>query len=86
MDKKLIGDYSWIIRGSQRRIIIKVLDKPKTPTLIKEETQIKVSNISDVLRLMEKKGIVTCINPKEKLGRLYQLTEKGKALIKFIDS
>ncbi len=82
MDKDLILSYGWILRGSQRRQIIKVLDKPKTPTLIKEETKIKVSNVSDVLRAMEKKGLAICLNPQEKMGRLYQLTTKGERIKK----
>ena len=84
MNKRLLIDYSWIIRGRQRRAILKNLDKPKTPTIIKEETGIKVSNVSDVLRAMERKHIVKCLNPKEKLGRLYDLTPLGKGLRKEI--
>ncbi|MBI2668709.1 winged helix-turn-helix transcriptional regulator [Candidatus Woesearchaeota archaeon] len=78
MDKELINDYSWILRGKQRRTILKFLNAPKTPTLIMEETKIKVSNVSDVLRAMENYGLAKCLNPKEKQGRLYQLTKKGK--------
>lgn len=82
MEKELVNLYGWVLRGSQRRLIIKHLDKLKTPTLLKEETAIKVSNVSDVLRAMEKKGLVKCLNPKEKLGRLYQLTKKGEKIRK----
>ena len=82
MNKSLLKDYSWILRGKQRRAIIKILDKPKTPTLIKEETKIKVSNVSDVLREMQKRNIVKCLNPKDKLGRLYELTSNGYKLRK----
>ena len=77
MEKADIGLYSWILRGSQRRKVLKVLDKPKTPTIVQEETQIKVSNVSDVLREMEDKGLTKCLNPKDKKGRLYTLTKKG---------
>ena len=82
MEKKLIKLYAWVLRGSQRRKIFKCLDKPKTPTLIKEETGIKVSNVSDILRLMEKSGLAKCLNPKDKLGRLYQLTNEGNKIRK----
>lgn len=85
MKLSIIKDYGWILRGKQRRIILKVLDKPKTPTIIKEETKIKVSNVSDVLRAMKKRRIVKCLNPKDKLGRLYELTSKGKSLLKDLE-
>jgi len=77
----IVKDYGWILRGKQRRVILKTLDKPKTPTLIKEETKIKVSNVSDVLRAMKKRKIVRCLNPRDKIGRLYELTSKGKSLL-----
>ncbi len=72
-------DYSWIIRGSQKRKIIKALNKenPKIPSQIKKETEISLNNVSDVLREFRKKKIVRCLNPKEKTGRLYELTPKG---------
>ena len=82
MDKRLISDYAWILRGSQRRKIINVLDRAKTPTQIKEEIKVKVSNISDILRDMCKRRMAHCLNPEEKLGRLYELTKKGHAIRK----
>ena len=72
-------DYSWIVRGKQRKKIIKVMDKnkPKIPTQIKEQTKLSLNNVSDILREFKKKRIVKCLNPKEKTGRLYELTSKG---------
>ena len=81
MKKDIFELYTWVYRGKQRRAIILVLDKPKTPTKIKEETKIKVTNVSDVLRAMEKKGLVKCLNPKDKLGRFYDLTKVGKEVV-----
>ncbi len=70
-------DYSWIVRGKQRKKIIRVLNKPKIPTQIKEETKLSLNNVSDVLREFGKKKIARCLNSKEKTGRLYKLTPKG---------
>ena len=71
------NDYPWVLRGKQRKKIIKVLDKPRIPTQIKEETKLGLNNVSDVLRSFQKKKIARCLNPKEKTGRLYKLTPKG---------
>ena len=70
-------DYDWVIKGKQRRKVIKVLKKPKIPTQIKEETKLSLNNVSDTLRAFRKKRIVKCINPKAKTGRVYKLTPKG---------
>ena len=70
-------EYPWVVRGKQRKKIIKVLNKPKIPTEVKKETGLSLNNVSDVLRSFEKKKLAKCLNPKEKTGRLYKLTPKG---------
>jgi predicted transcriptional regulator len=78
-------DYYWIIRGKQRKKIIKVMGKTKIPTEIKEETKISLNNVSDVLREFKKKKIVKVLNPQEKTGRLYKLTLKGMRIKEMIE-
>jgi len=39
-------DYSWVVRGKQRKKIIKVMNKPKIPTEIKENTKLSLNNTS----------------------------------------
>ena len=78
-------DYYWVVRGKQRKKIIKAMDKTKIPTEIKEETKLSLNNVSDVLREFKKKKIVRVLNPKEKTGRLYKLTPKGMRIKEMID-
>jgi predicted transcriptional regulator len=75
-------DYSWILKGKQRKKILKVMDKPLIPTQIKEKTDLSLNNVSDILREFRKRKLAECINPKEKTGRLYELTDKGKKIKK----
>lgn len=80
---------SWILRGSQRRVIFKLLEGNKIPAQIYAEAikinpKITRNSVSDVLREFKKKGLVKCINPAEKKGRIYQLTKKGKEIRKKI--
>jgi DNA-binding MarR family transcriptional regulator len=72
--------YSWIIRGNQRRKVIKALGKPRIPTEIKSEAKMSITNVSKVLRDFEGKGLVKCLTPRNKTGKLYSLTEKGKVM------
>lgn len=80
MDKKEIELYSWIIRGSQRTRILKIFEGQKTPTQIKKITGLGLNNVSDNLRLFVKQKIAKCLNEKEKLGRIYTLTEVGEKI------
>ncbi len=70
-------DYIWVIRGKQRKKVIKSLTRPKIPSQIRGDTKLSLNNVSDVLRAFQKKKIAHCLNPKEKTGRLYELTPKG---------
>jgi len=78
-------DYSWVIRGKQKKKIIKVMNKPKIPTQIKEETHLSLNNVSDVLREFRKKKLAKCLNPNDKTGRLYKLTPKGMKIKEMIE-
>jgi len=81
MKKELLKDYSWVISGSQRIKIIKSMNKMKTPKEISTGTGIKFSNVSECLNNLVKRKLVKCLNPKNHLGRLYELTEKGKKIL-----
>ena len=80
MKKEEVKLYSWVVRGKQRRKIIKVMDKPLMPSQIKRLTNLSLNNVSDILRLFVKKRIARCLNEKAKTGRFYVLTKKGKEL------
>ena len=75
--EKEIDDYSWVIRGSQKKKVMKSLKKAKIPTQIKDETKLSLNNVSDVLREFRKRKLVKCLNPDQRTGRLYELTLKG---------
>ena len=78
-------DYYWVVRGKQRKKVMKIMGKTKIPTEIKEETKLSLNNVSDVLREFKKKKIVKCLNPKEKTGRLYKLTPKGMRIREMLE-
>ena len=80
MKKYDISAYSWVIRGSQRIQMIKVMHDYITPTKVKKLTGLSLNNVSDNLRLFVKKNLAKCLNERENLGRIYVLTEKGKRI------
>ena len=74
--------YSWIVRGSQRIITIKVMEGKQRPSDItrlakKNNPKITLNTTSDTLREFVKMKIAKCLNEKAKTGRLYILTEQG---------
>lgn len=85
MKKDELSIISWILRGSQRRVIFEILNKNKIPAQIYSEavkinSKITRNSVSDILREFKRKGLVKCINPYEKKGRIYQLTTLGNEI------
>lgn len=78
------NDISFIIRSKHRKKILNLLDKPQTPTKIREKTKLHFNSVSRILVELEKKGLVMCLNPTQKLIRFYQITKKGKNLLEKI--
>ena len=57
----------------------------KMPSEVGEHLNIRTSHASNVLSALRKQGLVTCINPKVKKGRLYQNTDLAKELLEYLD-
>ncbi|MFQ5647948.1 MAG: archaellum operon transcriptional activator EarA family protein [Candidatus Aenigmatarchaeota archaeon] len=73
--------YSFVVRSEQRKKVILSLKEPKTPTQIAKDVKLSTSHVSRSLADFLKKGIVSCLTPKEKIGRVYELTPEGKKIL-----
>lgn len=79
-------DYSFVVRGSQRRKILCLMDSPKTPTQLKRESKLALTNVSRTLVAFDGKGLAKCLTPKQKVGRLYALTKRGHKVKGLLES
>lgn len=70
----------FIIRSNYRKKVFLMIENPIRPSEIAKRLNIRLTHITRELREMKKRKIVECINPKERIGRLYQLTKDGKRL------
>ena len=77
---------SYVVRGKVRLSVLSVLSKPMTPTKIADLLKNHRSTVSRSLIDMEKKGLVKCLTPKEKTGRLYTITKNGKSILEKVGS
>lgn len=80
-DKISWDDVSFIVRGKHRRVILNLLNKPKTPTQIKKESNLHFNTVSRILVELSKNGFVKCLTPQQKLARFYHITSKGKKVL-----
>ena len=72
---------AFLDRSKHRRTILELLEVPKTPTRIKEETGLHFNTISRAILELEKKDLIKCLNPLQKLSRFYQIKSKGKDIL-----
>lgn len=84
MENEIAKICAWLMSGSRRLKIFKTLETPKIPKFIQQETKLPFSNVSEGLTILMNKNLVECINPEDKVGRMYKLTELGEKVMEEI--
>ena len=79
--------YAWLKRGSRRKDVLLLLsnsDIPLTTNEIKNKLKISLSQSSLTLKELLKKELIDCLNPYDKIGKLYKINDKGEVIIKIL--
>lgn len=79
--------YAWVKRGSRRKEILQLISKsrqPLTANEIKNNLKISLSQISLVIKDLSEKQLITCLNPEDKIGKIYTISEKGEGILREI--
>jgi DNA-binding MarR family transcriptional regulator len=76
---------SFVGRGKARRLVLKALHKPNSPTNLAKQLVMDRSTISRVMIELTEKGLVECLTPEEHTGRYYRITETGKKVIAIVE-
>lgn len=71
----------FVIASKTRKAVLEKLETPRTPTYLAKSLSVNLANISRTLAELEGKGIAVCLNPRQKVGKIYSLTKKGKVLL-----
>lgn len=84
MNKEVIKGVSLLRTSNYKGKVLENLFNNKflTPSEIAKLTKIRLNHISNVLKKLKDSKLIICLNEKEKRGRLYQITELGKKVIK----
>ena len=76
--------YAWLKRGNRRREILKVIagsNSPLTVNEIKTKVKIAMAQASFTVKELSDKKMVECLNPNDKIGRLYKINKNGRDLL-----
>ena len=84
MEKQLIKGVSLIKNSEYRKKILMSLSDVNylTPSEIAEKTKIRLNHVSNFLKDLKDNNLIICLNDEDKRGRLYQITDLGKRVIK----
>jgi predicted transcriptional regulator len=78
MAKDEWNNYGFVLASEYRKVVIKALaEKPKTPKQIADETKYNLSHVSRSIRQLEDRGLIKCLTPNRRKGKLYGLTDNG---------
>ncbi|WP_458404228.1 transcriptional regulator [Methanobrevibacter sp.] len=82
MDEEFV---KYVNRSSYRVKVLRSLkERPKMPSQIAVDCNILQNHISKVLSLLSELGLIVCINPEIKKGRIYRLSEDGEEILKYL--
>ncbi|MGD6810411.1 MAG: hypothetical protein ACQCN3_11995 [Candidatus Bathyarchaeia archaeon] len=80
--------YAWLKRGKRRQITLEVFRKSAVPLSVNDihqRTKVALPQASATISELDEKNLIECLNPQDKIGKLYQITPEGKELIEGID-
>lgn len=83
--KTFWNSYSFILRGERRKKVLFCLSFPKIPKQIAQECKMSLSNVNAAIQDLKKNNLIYCLNPSQKIGRVYTLTNKGKKSIDYLN-
>ena len=78
------NEVSYIVASKTRKSIMLNLESPRIPTFLAKEMGVNLSNISRALTELEGKGMVECLTPEQRVGKIYSLTKKGNKTLETI--
>lgn len=74
-------EVSYILGSKTRKAVLGGLETPKTPTLLAQELHTSIPNISRALRELQSKGLVECLTPEARVGKIFVATKKGRTVL-----
>lgn len=83
---EILAEMSFVRISKYRTGVVKSLNGTvMIPSQIARQCGIRTNHISKVLTDLKEHGLVECVNPEVKKGRLYRLTDKGNEVCETLD-
>ena len=78
---------TFIKRAKNRRTLLALIsDSKKTQAELHHQSEIYRTHVRRTLLELQKKRLVKCLNPKDRIYKIYRLTVLGKDVLKNIEN
>lgn len=85
LEKEFFNKLGYVKVSPTRTKTLKSLEHDlKMPTEISKHTGLRVTQVSNSLSDLKKENLVVCLNEDLKRGRIYQITDEGRALLQYL--
>ncbi|MGI0081103.1 MAG: ArsR family transcriptional regulator [Nitrososphaerales archaeon] len=74
-------EVSYVIRSKTRKLVLMHLESEKTPTILSKELHISMPNVSRALAQLRQKGLVDCMTPRARVGKIFVVSNKGRSVL-----
>ncbi len=74
----------FVKRSKNRQNVLELLENSLTPSDVSKKLKMSLTHASKLIRELNTKGLVKCLNDNLAMGRIYKRTEKAKAILKYI--
>jgi len=81
IDWEIVG---YVKRSKNRLNALKFLEKPMMPSELAQQMKLSLTHGSKVVRELNSKKLIRCLNEELKVGRLYVVTTIGLKVLKKI--
>ena len=75
---------SFVVSSKTRKTVLMKLETAKTPTILARELNTSIPNISRALRELQSKGLIECVTPKARVGKIFMVTQEGKTVLMIV--
>lgn len=81
-------EMGYVTASSYRTSVIRLLNdgNVRTPKEMCETLDMQFSNLSRATKELEEKGLVECMNPDTRKGKMKRITKKGEEVMKALES
>lgn len=74
-------DVGFVIHSKTRKAVLTALVRERTPTILARELHTSLPNISRALRELQAKGLVECMTPRTRVGKIFAASAKGRKVL-----